>query len=159
MKKSVINDESLSINDIIKILVYRPYSDILSVMVGSDERIHIKTDHWSVILDHNSGEFHFSGELHRYYEVDTIESIRDSFGDIYSFYNVMCDSIPVDTWIEVDNSDILDLEYTRKKGKVDDNPRREFILQYKRDYYLKNREKIRKRQNSYYWKKKNEELA
>ena len=143
--------KDMTIQDVIKILVYRPYSFDMSVMVDKEERIYIKTDHWLVILDHNTGDFSFSGELHKYYEVDMILSIRDCFGDIYSVFNVIYDSVPVDTWIEIDNSDAgIDLVKVEEKKASSER-----VLQYKKEYYWKNKEKINKRQREYYQKKKN----
>ena len=148
MKIGRIKD--MTIQDIIKILVYRPYNFDMSVMVDKEERIHIKTDHWIVILDHNTGDFSFSGELHKYYEVDMIESIRDCFGDIYSVFNVIYDSVPSDTWIEIDNSDAgLDIVKVEEKRVSSER-----VLQYKKEYYWKNKERINKRQREYYQKKK-----
>ena len=149
MKIGRIKD--MTIQDIIRILVYRPYNFDMSVMVDKEERIHIKTDHWIVILDHNTGDFSFSGELHKYYEVDMIESIRDCFGDIYSVFNVIYDSIPSDTWIEIDNSDAgIDIVKVEEKKASSER-----VLQYKKEYYWKNKERINKRQKEYYQKKKN----
>lgn len=143
--------KDMTIQDVIRILVYRPYDFDMSVMVDKEERIHIKTDHWIVILDHNTGDFSFSGELHKYYEVDMIESIRDCFGDIYSVFNVIYDSVPADTWVEIDNSDAgLDIVKVEEKRASSER-----VLQYKRDYYWKNKERISKRQKEYYQKKKN----
>ena len=143
--------KDMTIQDVIRILVYRPYDFDMSVMVDKEERIHIKTDHWIVILDHNTGEFKFSGELHKYYEVDMIESIRDCFGDIYSVFNVIYESVPADTWIEIYNSDAgLDIVKVEEKRASSER-----VLQYKKEYYWKNKERINKRQKEYYQKKKN----
>lgn len=139
MKKSITDNRKMTVQDVIRILVYRPYGDELSVMVDKEERVHIKGDTWIVILDHNTGDFSFSGELHKYYEVDMIESIRDCFGDIYSIFNVMYDEIDKDTWYVVDCSfpelDELRVEY--------DQERKERLIQYKKDYYNRRKEEIR----------------
>lgn len=149
MKLGRIKD--MTIQDVIRILVYRPYNFDMSVMVDEEERIHIKTDHWIVILDHNKGDFSFEGCLYKYYEVDMISSIRDCFGDIYSVFNVIYDSIPKDTWIEIDNSDAgLDIVKVEEKKASSER-----VLQYKKEYYWKNKERINKRQKEYYQKKKN----
>lgn len=150
MIKSGRKIKDMTIQDVIRILVYRPYDFDMSVMVDKEERIHIKTDHWIVILDHNTGDFSFEGSLHKYYEVDMIESIRDCFGDIYSVFNVIYDSIPVDTWIEIDNSDAgIDIVKVEEKKASSER-----VLQYKKEYYWKNKERINKRQREYYQKKK-----
>lgn len=139
MKKSLTDNKKMTVQDVIRILVYRPYGDELSVMVDDDERVHIKGDTWVVILDHNTGEFYFSGELHKYYEVDMIESIRDCFGEMYSIFNVMYDEIEKDTWYVVDCSfpelDELRVEY--------DQERKERLIQYRKDYYNRRKEEIR----------------
>ena len=136
MKKSLTDNKKMTVDEVIRILVYRPYGDELSVMVDEEERVHIKGDTWIVILDHMTGDFSFSGELSRYYDIDMIESIRDCFGDVYSFFNVMYDKIDKDTWYVVDCSfpelDELRIEAEREK--------RERLLQYKRDYYIKHKE-------------------
>lgn len=162
MKKSISPGRDMTVEEVIRILVYRPYRQELSVMVDKDERIYIKDSNWLVILDHNTGEFHFSGELHKYYEVDTIQSIRDSFGEIYSVFNVLWDSIPVDTWIKVsdmESKEVYDMiceEKERKKRDYhkdyykDNKEFREFRLKYQKEYYQRNREKILDK----YYKKK-----
>lgn len=154
MKKSSSPRKDMTVEEVIRILVYRPYHQELSVMVDKDERIYIKDSSWLVILDHNTGEFHFSGELHKYYEVDTIQSIRDSFGEIYSVFNVLWDSIPVDTWIKVsdmESKEVYDMickekertnrEY-HKEYYASNKEYREYRLKYQKEYYQRNREKI-----------------
>ena len=106
--KNNIRQNNLTVEDVINLLVYNPYKEDFSVMVDADERIHIKGDTWLVILDHNTGDFSFKGELHKYYEIDIIKSIRDSFGQLYSFFNVMYDSIPTGEWILVPYKNIED---------------------------------------------------
>ena len=139
MKKSLTDNKKMTVDEVIRILVYRPYGDALSVMVDEEERVHIKGDTWIVILDHNTGDFYFSGELNRYYDIDTITSIRDCFGEMYSIFNVMYSSIEKDTWYLVDSSfpelDELRVEY--------DQERKERMIQYKKDYYEKRKERAR----------------
>lgn len=139
MKKSLTDNKKMTVDQVIRILVYRPYGDELSVMVDEEERVHIKGDTWIVILDHNTGDFYFSGELNRYYDIDTITSIRDCFGEMYSIFNVMYSSIEKDTWYLVDCSfpelDELRVEY--------DQERKERMIQYKKDYYEKRKERAR----------------
>lgn len=139
MKKSITDNRRMTVEEVIRILVYRPYGDALSVMVDEEERVHIKGDTWVVILDHNSGDFSFSGELNRYYDIDMIESIRDCFGEMYSIFNVMYSSIEKDTWYLVDSSfpelDELRIEY--------DQERKERVIQYKKDYYEKRKQRAR----------------
>lgn len=139
MKKSLTDNKKMTVEEVIRILVYRPYGDALSVMVDEEERVHIKGDTWIVILDHNTGDFYFSGELNRYYDIDMIESIRDCFGEMYSIFNVMYSSIEKDTWYLVDCSfpelDELRVEY--------DQERKERMIQYKKDYYEKRKERAR----------------
>lgn len=150
-KNLYINDvirgkKMMTIKDVMKLFVYRPYGEKISVLVDDDERIHLKTDNWLTILDHNTGDFSFSGELHKYYEIDTISSIRDSFGDIYSIYNIIYDSIPTNTWIEVDFDESLNMEEKIEQRKRD--------AARKHLYYLEHRDDIRRRQRKYQrWKK------
>lgn len=144
MKKSISPSKDMTVEEVIRILVYRPYRQELSVMVDKDERIHIKDSSWLVILDHKTGEFYFSGELHKYYEVDTVQSIRDSFGEIYSVFNVLWDSIPVDTWIKVsdmESKEVYDMIIEEKK-KDYYKENKEFRIKYQKEYYARNREKI-----------------
>lgn len=154
MKKSSSPSKDMTVEEVIRVLVYRPYHQELSVMVDKDERIHIKDSSWLVILDHKTGEFHFSGELHKYYEVDTVQSIRDSFGEIYSVFNVLWDSIPVDTWIRVsdmESKEVYDMICEEKEKSRKDYHKeyyasnkeyREYRLKYQKEYYQRNREKI-----------------
>lgn len=166
MKKSISTEKDMTVEEVIRILVYRPYRQELSVMVDKDERIYIKDSSWLVVLDHNTGEFYFSGELHKYYEVDTIQSIRDCFGEIYSVFNVLWDSIPVDTWIKVSDMeskeayDMICEEKDRKKNDYhkeyyqSNKEYREYRLKYQKEYYYRNREKIL---TKYYKKKEYDE--
>ena len=154
MKKSITENRLMTIEEVMSVFVYRPYNDELKFMIDSGERIHIKGDTWLVILDHNTGEFYFEGTISRYYEVDTITSIRDAFGDIYSVFNVNYDSIPVDTWmtIEKEEYDPGETDYHRKYK--DDEEAKKRMLEYKKEYYWKHREEISKRQKAYYQNKK-----
>ena len=63
--KNNIRQNNLTVEDAIHILLYNPYKEDFGVMVDADERIHIKGDTWLVILDHNTGDFSFKGELHK----------------------------------------------------------------------------------------------
>lgn len=147
MKKSLTDNRDMTVEEVVSLMVYRPYGDPLKVMVDDQERIHIKSETWIVIMDHKTGDFSFSGELHKYYEVDTISSIRDCFGDLYSVFNVRWDRIERNTWIEVEKEE---LDPPRRKRSVSLDGERvssERVLQYKRDYYWAHREEIRKRRN------------
>lgn len=155
MKQSKTARKDMTIEEVFNILVYRPYRNKLSVMVTEDERICFRGETWSVILDHNTGEFHFDGRLDRFYDIDMIESIRDSFGDIYSWYNIRYDSIPVATWMEVS-----DEEETKGPGNWYsrmDKERRDAFLARKREYYRTHREEERNKQRAYIRRKKEEE--
>lgn len=139
----------MTVEEIVSLMVYRPYGETLMVMVDDQERIHIKGDTWMCILDHNTGDFSFSGELHKYYDVDTIVSIRDCFGDLYSVFNVRWDRIERNTWIEVEKEE-LDPPRQYRKSSVSSEGERvssERVLKYKRDYYWAHREEIRRRRN------------
>ena len=155
MKKSITENKNMTFIDLIKLYIYRPYNDVLKIMVDKDERIHIKGDTWIVILDHNTGDFYFSGELHKYYDIDMIESIRDCFGDIYSVFNLKYDSIPRDTWITIE--DVIE-DTSGKKTLYDiqfeDEDKKKRMLQRKKEYYWAHKEEINKRQKEYYKKRK-----
>lgn len=152
-----MNDDStermiMSLDDVIRYLVYRPYGDELSVMIDRDDRVHIKTDHWLVILDHKSkrNDFFFTGELHKYYEVDTIESIRDCFGDIYSVVNRCRDELVYDTWFIIDGGyPILD-ECARLASEIE--VMRKSL--YQKRYYLEHKKELSAKYNEYYKIKK-----
>ena len=92
---------SLRVEDIINLLLYNPYKEDFAVMLDEDERLYIKGNNWMVTLNHKTGDFHFEGTINKYYEIDIISSIRDCFGQLYSFFNVMYDSIPTGEWIVV----------------------------------------------------------
>ena len=155
MKKSITENKNMTFAELIKVYLYRPYGDALKVMVDKDERIHIKGDTWMVILDHNTGDFHFSGELHKYYDIDMIESIRDYFGDIYSVFNLKYDEVEKDTWITIE--DVIEDTNSKTNYQInfEDEEKKKRMLQRKRDYYWAHKEEINKRQREYY-KKRNQ---
>lgn len=155
MKKSITENKNMTFDDMIRLFIYRPYNDVLRYMVDADERIYIKGDTWMVILDHNSGDFSFSGELHKYYEPDIIVSIRDCFGDIYSVFNLKYDEVERDTWITIED-DIPDEEdvVSAYQMQFADEEKKQQMLKRKRDYYWEHREEIRNRKNEQYKKKK-----
>lgn len=155
MKKSITENKNMTFTDLIKLYVYRPYGDVLKVMVDKDERIHIKGDTWMVILDHNTGDFYFSGELHKYYDIDMIESIRDYFGDIYSVFNLKYDEVERDTWMTIE--DVIEDTNSKTNYQIsfEDEEKKKRMLQRKRDYYWAHKEEINKRQREYY-KKRNQ---
>ena len=143
MKKSITEKKNMTFTDLIKLYIYRPYNDVLKMMVDKDERIHIKGETWCVILNHKTGDFSLTGELHKYYEIDIISSIRDCFGQLYSFFNVMYDSIPTGEWIVVPYKD------TEKKIQEDarnetEKERREYRNKYQVEYYQKKKGKLKK---------------
>ena len=154
MKKSITENKNMTFTELIKLYIYRPYNDALKVMVDESERIHIKGDTWIVILDHNTGDFYFSGELHKYYDIDMIESIRDCFGDIYSVFNFKYDSIPRDTWIAIE--DVIEDTNSKTNYQIsfEDEDKKKKMLQRKKEYYWAHKEEINKRQKEYYKKRK-----
>ena len=122
-------------------------------MIDKDERIHIKGDTWIVILDHNTGDFFFKGELNRYYDIDMVESIRDYFGDIYSVFNLKYDEVERDTWITIGD----EVDSNSKKNyqiQFEDEEKKKMMLQRKKEYYWAHKEEINKRQKEYYKKRK-----
>lgn len=153
MKKSITENKDMTFTDLIKLYVYRPYGDVLKFMIDKDERIHIKGDTWIVILDHNTGDFHFEGTINRYYDIDMIESIRDYFGDIYSVFNLKYDEVERDTWITIE-----DVEDTNSKTnyqiQFEEEDKKKRMLQRKKEYYWAHKEEINKRQKEYYKKRK-----
>ena len=144
MKKSITENKNMTFTELIKLYVYRPYGDVLKIMVDKDERIHIKGDTWIVILDHNTGDFHFTGELHKYYEIDIIKSIRDSFGQIYSFFNVMYDSIPTGEWILVPYKSI-DEKIQEDVRKETEEERIKYKQKWQLQYYYRKKEELKKK--------------
>lgn len=153
MKKSITENKDMTFTDLIKLYIYRPYNDVLKMMVDKDERIHIKGDTWCVILNHKTGDFHFEGTINRYYDIDMIESIRDCFGDIYSVFNLKYDEVERDTWItiedEVDTNSKTDYQI-----QFEDEDKKKRMLQKKKEYYWAHKEEINKRQKEYYKKRK-----
>ena len=154
MKKSITENKNMTFTDLIKLYVYRPYNDVLKVMVDKDERIHIKGDTWIVILDHNTGDFHFEGTISRYYDIDMIESIRDYFGDIYSVFNLKYDEVERDTWITIE--DVIEDTNSKTNYQIqfEDEEKKKKMLQRKKEYYWAHKEEINKRQKEYYKKRK-----
>ena len=155
MKKSITEKKNMTFTDLIKLYIYRPYNDVLKMMVDKDERIHIKGDTWIVILNHNTGDFHFEGTINRYYDIDMIESIRDCFGDIYSVFNLKYDSIPRDTWITIEDEEDTSGKKTSYAIQFEDEDKKKRMLQRKKEYYWAHKEQINKRQREYY-KKRNQ---
>ena len=136
-------EKDMTVEDVINLLLYNPYKEDFSVMVDEDERLHIKGNTWCVILNHKTGDFHFEGTINRYYEIDIISSIRDCFGQLYSFFNVMYDSIPTGEWI------VVPYKPTEKKIQEDarnetEKERREYRNKYQLEYYQKKKEKLKK---------------
>ena len=154
MKKSITENKNMTFTDLIKLYIYRPYNDVLKIMVDKDERIHIKGDTWCVILNHNTGDFHFEGTINRYYDIDMIESIRDCFGDINSVFNLKYDSIPRDTWITIEDEEDTSGKKTLYDIQFEDEDKKKRMLQRKREYYWAHKEEINKRQKEYYKKRK-----
>ena len=154
MKKSITENKNMTFADLIKLYIYRPYGDVLKFMIDEDERIHIKGDTWIVILDHNTGDFYFSGELHKYYDIDMIESIRDYFGDIYSVFNLKYDEVEKDTWITIED-EVDTNSKTNYQIQFEDEEKKKMMLQRKKEYYWAHKEEINKRQREYY-KKRNQ---
>lgn len=154
MKKSVTDNREMTIEEIMGLFIYRPYGDSLEMMIDSDEKIHIKGNTWIVILDHKTGDFHFSGELHKYYEIDTIESIRDCFGDIYSIFNFRYDGIERGVWITIPGlRDIVRDGPTSYELQFADEEKKRLMLERKREYYWKHKEEINARQREWYKKR------
>ena len=133
----------MKVEDVINLLLYNPYKEDSAVMVDENERLHIKGNTWLVILDHKTGDFSFKGELHKYYEIDIISSIRDCFGQLYSFFNVMYDSLPVGEWIVVPYKNI-DKKIQEDARKETEKERIEYRHRYLLQYYQKKKEKLKK---------------
>ena len=142
--KNNIRQNNLTVEEVITLLIYNPYKEDFWVMVDADERIHIKGDTWCVILDHNTGDFYFTGELKKYYEIDIIKSIRDSFGQIYSFFNVMFDSIPTGEWILVPYKSI-DEKIQEDARKETEKERIEYRQKWQLQYYYRKKEELKKK--------------
>ena len=133
----------MKVEDIINLLLYNPYKEDFAVMVDENERLHIKGNTWLVVLDHKTGDFSFKGEIKRYYEIDIISSIRDCFGQLYSFFNVMYDSIPTGEWIVVPYKNI-DKKIQEDARKETEKERIEYRHRYLLQYYQKKKEKLKK---------------
>ena len=153
MKKSITENKDMTFTDLIKLYVYRPYNDVLKYMIDKSDRIHIKGDTWIVILDHNTGDFCFKGEISRYYDIDMIESIRDYFGDIYSVFNLKYDEVERDTWITI-GDEVDTNSKTNYQIQFEDEEKKKMMLQRKKEYYWAHKEEINKRQKEYYKKRK-----
>lgn len=157
MKKSITENRSLSFDQLMRLYLYPVYEDILEYMVDDDERIHFRGDTWVVVLDHNTGGFYFSGEIHKYYGIDTIQTIRDAYGDIYSVFNMKYDEVPRNTWIkieyEVEEEEKVEGRKSYERQYSDEEKKRE-MLRRKKEYYLAHKEEIIKRQKEYYKKRK-----
>ena len=133
----------MKVEDVINILLYNPYKEDFAVMVDENERLHIKGNTWLVVLDHKTGDFTFKGEIKKYYEIDIICSIRDCFGQLYSFFNVMYDSIPTGEWIVVPYKPI-DKKIQEDARKETEKERIEYRHRYLLQYYQKKKEKLKK---------------
>ena len=153
MKKSITEKKNMTFTDLIKLYIYRPYNDVLKMMVDKSERVHIKGDTWCVILNHKTGDFHFEGTINRYYDIDMIESIRDCFGDIYSVFNLKYDEVERDTWITIEDEEDTNSK-TNYQIQFEDEEKKKMMLQRKKEYYWAHKEEINKRQKEYYKKRK-----
>lgn len=155
MKKSITENRSLSFDQLMRLYLYPVYEDILEYMVDDDERIHFRGDTWVVVLDHSTGGFYFSGEIHKYYGIDTIQAIRDAYGDIYSVFNLKYDEVPRNTWIKIEYEveEKVEGRMSYERQYSDEEKKRE-MLRRKKEYYLAHKEEIIKRQKEYYKKRK-----
>ena len=133
----------MKVEDVINLLLYNPYKEDFAVMVDENERLHIKGNTWLVVLNHKTGDFSFKGEIKKYYEIDIISSIRDCFGQLYSFFNVMYDSLPVGEWIVVPYKNI-DKKIQEDAKKETEKERIEYRHRYLLQYYQKKKEKLKK---------------
>lgn len=133
----------MKVEDVINLLLYNPYKEDFGVMVDEDGRLYIKGATWLVVLDHKTGDFTLTGELHKYYEIDIISSIRDCFGQLYSFFNVEYDSIPTGEWIVVPYKNI-EKKIQEDARKETEKERIEYRQKYLLDYYQKKKEKLKK---------------
>lgn len=139
-----IRQKDMTVEEVINLLLYNPYKEDLWVMVDADERLHIKGDTWCVILDHKTGDFSLTGELHKYYEIDIISSIRDCFGQLYSFFNVMYDSIPTGEWIVVPYKDIEE-KIAEDAKKETEEERIKYKQKWQLQYYYRKKEELKKK--------------
>ena len=142
--KDIKREKDMTVEEVINLLLYNPYKEDFSVMVDEDERLHIKGNTWCVILNHKTGDFTLTGELHKYYEIDIISSIRDCFGQLYSFFNVMFDSIPVGEWIVVPYKDIEE-KITEDAKKETEKERIEYRQKWQLQYYYRKKEELKKK--------------
>ena len=142
--KDVKREKDMTVEEVINLLLYNPYKEDFWVMVDDDERLHIKGNTWVVCLDHNTGDFSFKGELHKYYEIDIISSIRDCFGQIYSFFNVMFDSIPIGEWILVPYKNIEE-KIAEDAKKETEKERIEYRQKWQLKYYYRKKEELKKK--------------
>ena len=142
--KDVKREKDMTVEEVINLLLYNPYKEDFWVMVDEDERLHIKGDTWLVILDHNTGDFSFKGELHKYYQIDIISSIRDCFGQLYSFFNVMFDSIPTGEWILVPYKDIEEKIQEDAKKETEEE-RIKYRQKWQLQYYYRKKEELKKK--------------
>ena len=142
--KDVKREKDMTVEEVINLLLYNPYKEDFSVMVDEDERLHIKGNTWCVILNHKTGDFHFEGTINRYYEIDIISSIRDCFGQLYSFFNVMFDSIPVGEWIVVPYKSI-DEKIQEDAKKETEKERIEYRQKWQLQYYYRKKEELKKK--------------
>ena len=142
--KDIKREKDMTVEEVINLLLYNPYKEDFSVMVDEDERLHIKGNTWCVILDHKTGDFTLTGELHKYYEIDIISSIRDCFGQLYSFFNVMFDSIPVGEWIVVPYKDIEE-KIQEDAKKETEKERIEYRQKWQLQYYYRKKEELKKK--------------
>lgn len=155
MKKSITENRSLSFDQLMRLYLYPVYEDILEYMVDDDERIHFRGNTWVVIIDHSTGGFYFKGELHKYYSIDTIQAIRDAYGDIYSIFNLKYDEVPRNIWIKIeDEVEEKVEERTSYEKQYSDEDKKKKMLQRKKEYYWAHKEEINKRQKEYYKKRK-----
>ena len=142
--KDVKREKDMTVEDVINLLLYNPYKEDFSVMLDEDERLHIKGSTWCVILNHKTGDFTLTGELHKYYEIDIISSIRDCFGQLYSFFNVMYDSIPTGEWIVVPYKSI-DEKIQEDAKKETEKERIEYRQKWQLQYYYRKKEELKKK--------------
>ena len=138
-----IRQKDMTVEEVINLLLYNPYKEDFSVMVDEDERLYIKGNTWCVILNHKTGDFSLTGELHKYYEIDIISSIRDCFGQLYSFFNVMYDSIPTGEWIVVPYKSI-DEKIQEDARKETEKERIEYRKRWQLQYYYRKKEELKK---------------
>ena len=142
--KDIKREKDMTVEEVINLLLYNPYKEDFSVMVDEDERLHIKGNTWCVILNHKTGDFSLTGELHKYYEIDIISSIRDCFGQLYSFFNVMFDSIPTGEWIVVPYKDIEE-KIAEDAKKETEKERIEYRQKWQLQYYYRKKEELKKK--------------